>query len=117
MLAFEPESAVETVLRAGLRPRTPATIVDPALWRASLDEVRRRGYAIDDEQSEQGMRSIAAPIRDASGRVVASVGLAGPVQRLSNDVLARFTPFVVEAAQVISTRLGHRPTSRSVERS
>ena len=48
------------------------------------------------------------PIRDAEGRVVAAVGIAGPTQRLSEDVLARFAPLVVNTAHLISARLGYR---------
>jgi DNA-binding IclR family transcriptional regulator len=55
------------------------------------------------------MRGLAAPIRDASGTVIAAVGLAGPVQRLSKKNLRSFTPWVLHAAQAISTRLGYRP--------
>ncbi|HVB89218.1 MAG TPA: IclR family transcriptional regulator [Beijerinckiaceae bacterium] len=106
MLAFQPEESVAAVIRAGFEPRTPRTLVDPARWRAELVEVRRRGYAIEDEQSEQGMRSIAAPIRDSTRRVVASVGLAGPVQRLSDEAVLRFVPLITGAAATISTRLG-----------
>lgn len=116
MLAFEPPASAERVLRAGLNARTAATITDPDQWRRALEEVRRRGYAIDDEQSEEGMRSIAAPIRESGGRVMAAVGLAGPVQRLSNEVVDRFVPLVVGAAQTISARLGHRPSHSSFDR-
>ena len=116
MLAFEPEETVERVVKAGFQPRTAATLVDLKLWRRALEQVRSHGYAIDDEQSEAGMRSIAAPIREAGGRVIASVGLAGPVQRLSDDVLARFVPLVVETAATISARLGHRPRLETLKK-
>ena len=108
MLAFQRRDAVEAVLSERFRPRTPKTITDIAQLRAALAEVRERGYAREDEQSERGMRSIAAPIRDATGQAVAAVGMAGPVQRLSDEVLARFAPLVVETAHVISTRLGYK---------
>jgi DNA-binding IclR family transcriptional regulator len=116
MLAFEQDSAVDKVLRAGLRARTATTITDSLDWRRALEQVRERGYAFDDEQSELGMRSIAAPIREAGGRVVASVGLAGPVQRLSDDIVARITPLVVESAMAISERLGYRGPARFPDR-
>jgi len=74
----------------------------------ALEEVRQKGYAREDEQCEIGMRSLAAPIRDADGRVVAAVGVAGPTQRLSEDVMARFAPLVVNTANLISARLGYR---------
>ncbi len=108
MLAFQQGDVVESVLAERFRPRTPRTITDTAELRAALADVRSLGYAREDEQSERGMRSIAAPIRDAAGQAVAAVGMAGPVQRLSDEVLARFAPLVVETAHVISTRLGYK---------
>ena len=108
MLAFQPREQVEKVLAEKFRARTPRTVTDIATLRAALKEVRTLGYAREDEQSERGMRSVAAPIRDASGNAVAAVGMAGPVQRLSDEVLARFAPLVVETAHVISTRLGYK---------
>jgi IclR family KDG regulon transcriptional repressor len=108
MLAFQPREMVEAVLGEKFRPRTPKTVVDPARLRAALDDVRSLGFAREDEQSERGMRSIAAPIRDATGHAVAAVGMAGPTQRLSDEVLAKFAPLVVETAHVISTRLGYK---------
>ncbi len=107
MAAFLPPDAIDAMLAEEFRPCTPATIVDPAALRAALEEVRQRGYAREDEQSERGMRSIAAPIRDAAGHVVAAVGMAGPTQRLSDETLERYAPMVVETAHVISMRLGY----------
>lgn len=108
MLAFRPEPEVEALLRKGFKPRTPKTITDREGLRAALAEVRRVGFAREDEQSELGMRSIAAPIRDATGEVIAAVGMAGPLQRLSDKVLAGIAPQVAETAGVISTRLGYK---------
>ena len=108
MLAFQPREQVEKVLAEKFRARTPKTVTDVATLRAALKDVRTLGYAREDEQSERGMRSIAAPIRDATGQAVAAVGMAGPAQRLSDEVLARFAPLVVETAHVISTRLGYK---------
>ncbi len=108
MLAFQPREQVEKVLAEKFRARTPKTVTDVATLRAALKDVRTLGYAREDEQSERGMRSIAAPIRDATGQAVAAVGMAGPAQRLSDEVLARFAPLVVETALVISTRLGYK---------
>jgi DNA-binding IclR family transcriptional regulator len=70
--------------------------------------VRQRGCAIEDEESELGMRCIAAPIRNDAGEVVASVGMAGPVTRLSKKSIAAFIPHVIETAGHISARLGYR---------
>jgi IclR family transcriptional regulator, KDG regulon repressor len=74
-----------------------------------LDEVRACGYAIEDELSEEGMRAIAAPLHNSAGDVVAAIGIAGPVQRLLDGVLAAHVPKVVETSRIISARLGYRP--------
>ena len=108
MLAFQDEVVIERLLGGELLPRTAKTETDPAQLRKALARVRKTGYALEDEQCEAGMRSLAAPIRDAEGRVVAAVGIAGPRQRLSEDVMETFAPQVVETAQIISARLGYR---------
>jgi DNA-binding IclR family transcriptional regulator len=108
MLAFQAPPLVEEIIRQGLRPRTPKTKTSADELRAALDRVRRDGYAVEDEESEAGMRSVAAPIRNASGDVVAAIGVAGPVQRLSDATLAAFAPKVVQAAETVSLRLGYR---------
>jgi IclR family KDG regulon transcriptional repressor len=111
MLAFQPAEEIEHVIRAGLPPRTPQTITDPAALKKALEIVRQRGCAIEDEESEIGMRCIAAPVRDDSGNVIAAIGLAGPVSRLSKKALTAFIPHVIETAAAISARLGFRQHS------
>jgi IclR family KDG regulon transcriptional repressor len=107
MLAYQPDDVVNEALGRRLVPRTPKTIIDAQQIRAALDDVRAHGYATEDEQSELGMRSVAAPIRNANGRVVAAIGLAGPMQRISDEALATFAPLVADAARTISARLGY----------
>jgi IclR family KDG regulon transcriptional repressor len=111
MLAFQPPALIDEIVRRGLKPRTPKTRTSAQEFRAALDRVRRDGYAIEDEESEAGMRSVAAPIRNGAGEVVAAVGLAGPVQRLSDETLARYAPEVVHAAEIISVRIGYRSSA------
>jgi len=108
MLAFQDEAMIEAILGGNLVRRTAKTETDPAQLRKALARVRKSGYAQEDEQCEAGMRSLAAPIRDAEGRVVAAVGVAGPRQRLTEDVLEKFAPQVIETARAVSSRLGYR---------
>jgi DNA-binding IclR family transcriptional regulator len=70
--------------------------------------VRQRGCAVEDEESEVGVRCVAAPVRNDAGEVVAAVGVAGPVSRLSKKALGAFMPHVIRTAQAISAALGHR---------
>ena len=108
ILAFQPQETIDALLADPMAPRTSKTNTDPRQLRKALEEVRKLGYAREDEQSELGMRSIAAPIRNDNGQVVAAVGVAGPIQRISDEVLASYAPLVLETARVISTRLGYK---------
>jgi len=108
ILAFQPPEVVDDVIRAGLPARTPQTVTDADKLRRVLEGVRQRGCAIEDEESELGMRCIAAPLRNDTGEVVAAIGLAGPVSRLSKKALATYLPHVIETATAISARLGYR---------
>jgi DNA-binding IclR family transcriptional regulator len=108
ILAYQSPEVIEQVVRDGLAARTPQTITDPLALKKVLEGVRARGCAIEDEESELGMRCIAAPLRNDAGEVVAAIGLAGPVSRLSKKALTTFVPHVIETAAAISARLGHR---------
>jgi len=108
ILAWQPPEVVERLVRDGLAARTPQTVTDPQALRKVLDGVRARGCAIEDEESELGMRCIAAPLRNDAGEVVAAIGVAGPVSRLSKKAVAAYVPHVIETAAAISARLGHR---------
>ena len=73
LLAGIPEA--ERRLR-DLAPLTPHTVTDPATFARVLAEVREQGYALVEEELEEGLRSIAVPVRDRTGRVVAAVNVA-----------------------------------------
>jgi DNA-binding IclR family transcriptional regulator len=87
---------------------TENTITDPQAFRKHLREVAKLGYAVDNEELERGVRSVAAPVRDYSHRVVAGIGLSGPVSRFSMERIDKeLVPLVKEAATKISHRLGY----------
>jgi len=113
MLAYQGSAAIEEVIRSGLPARTPQTITDGERLKKALELVRHRGCAIEDEESEPGMRCIAAPIRNDAGEVVAAMGIAGPVSRLTKKALTGLAPHVVETAAAISARLGYRARAAS----
>ena len=108
MLAYAAPAVVAEVLKEGLSPRTAKTITNAAAFKRVLEEVRVAGYAIDDEESEDGMRCLAAPVRDISGKVIAAVGLAGPTQRLPKKDLRAKAPEVGAPGEAVSMRLGWR---------
>lgn len=107
LLAYKSAEMVDSITVAGLVAYTPKTIVDAAMLAADLAQVRARGYAFDDEETEIGLRAIAAPIRDNTGEVVAAISVAGPSQRMTKKVMLSYAPRVVAAAESISARLGY----------
>jgi DNA-binding IclR family transcriptional regulator len=108
LIAFQPESVIERIIKGGLERRTPRTITDPVALREELAAIRARGYATDTEEYELGVSSIAAPIRDDSGHSVAAVGVTAPSQRLQKPQLLSLAGPVTAAARAISLRLGAR---------
>jgi DNA-binding IclR family transcriptional regulator len=105
--AFNPGFA-EAIFAAGLRRRTRYTVVDPGRLRAILDEVRERGYAFTVEEAEEGLSSIAAPVRaDVAGqaRAIAAVSVVGPSSRVRRDGVAQIALRAQRAARVIEERL------------
>jgi DNA-binding IclR family transcriptional regulator len=103
---MNPESRVE-ILSRPLAAYTSQTITDPAALHAALIEVSDQGYAISNEEFEEGLVAIAAPIRDHSGQVIASVSISGPTYRMDSEKLAEYTTPLLEAARNISGQLGY----------
>jgi IclR family KDG regulon transcriptional repressor len=108
LLAFLPPDQLERVLRNWkMEAKTPHTITDVAALRDDLAVARRRGYAVNRRESEVGIISVAAPIRDVSGRAVAAVSVAGPAERLEPHEL-KVAQATIECAALTSRRLGYR---------
>jgi IclR family transcriptional regulator, KDG regulon repressor len=115
LLAHAPAAVVEQVIAAGLPAFTPHTITEPAALHAHLADVRRHGYALNLEESELGLVSVAAPVRDHSGTVVAGPSVAGPSQRLAAAALPGLIARTVETAEEVSRRMGYRQGDESLE--
>jgi IclR family transcriptional regulator, KDG regulon repressor len=109
IFGYASDETVDRLLSEPFVQRTPKTVVDPKELRAIFKGVRERGYAIEDEESEPGIRCIAAPVHGADGSVIGAVGIAGPSQRLSLEALENLQKPLVEAVRAISRRLGHLP--------
>ena len=106
LLAFQPEEEIARIVARGLPASAPNTVVDGKSLRRELELVRTRSYAVDDEESEVGLRSIAAPIRNDSGSVIAAISIAGPVHRMTRKTLLGWVREMVAAADAVSQRLG-----------
>jgi DNA-binding IclR family transcriptional regulator len=106
LLAFsEPHEIDEALDGARLPKLTPETITDKRDLRRQLREIRARGYAISDGEADVGVRGVAAPIIDTSGRVAAGLSVAGPAFRLGDDRLSEVISEVTTAARTIGERL------------
>jgi IclR family transcriptional regulator, KDG regulon repressor len=112
LLAHRPEPEREAFLARGPFPRlTPHTIVEPSVLRDELLTVRARGWAEAVDEREIGVASLAAPIRDVHGEVVAAISIGAPVARFGAAPRRRHAPALVEAGEAISRRLGWSPES------
>jgi len=108
LLAYLPSDVVTGILRRfGLSSRTPRTITDTKVFLDELAKTRERGFALDDEEQEEGVRCLAVPVRDASGQVVASLSVSGPVTRLNDEHVGAVIPELVDCGAKLSTRLGY----------
>lgn len=107
LLAQLDDDALNRVLDGWeLKPKTDRTITDHASLRRRLKEIRRLGYALNEGESEAGVLSVAAPIRDRNRAVVAAVSVAGRESRLGGDILG-LAQSVLKAAAVSSHQLGY----------
>jgi IclR family transcriptional regulator, KDG regulon repressor len=97
---------VEIVTTHGLASYTRNTITDLAQLEAELERIRIQGYAIDDEEYDEGLRCIGAGVRDHSGRVVSALGIGGPVTRITPERVEALAQLVMTAANGLSRRLG-----------
>jgi len=109
VMAFLSQDACDDLLaRIPLKRNTRRTIVKPSAIRMDLMRVRHLGYAIDDEEFEEGLRCVSAPIFNHQGHVVASLSMAAPVFRMRKERVPQVARLVMAAAQGLSDDLGHR---------
>lgn len=107
ILAFLPEERIHWVIdQRGLPRFTDTTITDREELLAHLKEIRSRGYSIDDEEHEEGIKCAAAPILNSRGEVVAGISVAGPIMRVNDNNIDQIAQHVLQAAQDISRSLG-----------
>jgi DNA-binding IclR family transcriptional regulator len=106
LLAHAPE-AVQTQVLAQRLPRfTPATRTDAAWIAADLQRIRARGYLLTTDEVVAGAATVAAPVRDASGQVVAVLSVSAPTMRMRPPRPRALLPMVLDAASKLSRTLG-----------
>ncbi|MCI2393789.1 HTH-type transcriptional regulator BhcR [Aliiroseovarius sediminis] len=85
---------------------TDKTITQPLALKDELIGIREKGWAFDDEEKAEGMRCIAAPIKDIYGEAIAGISISGPTQRIPESAVDRIGTLVADAAARVSRGLG-----------
>ena len=107
-LAYLPRQAQDLLVsQITFTRHTHHTIDSEGRLKVELARIRRRGFSINDEEVEQGVRCIAAPIFDGKTRVIATLGITGPVFRMTRDRLPELARIVVSVANALSIELGY----------
>jgi IclR family transcriptional regulator, KDG regulon repressor len=109
MLSAMPETE-RALLLQGMRlsQQTPNTITSLPGLLEELQRVRERGYAMDDEENEPGIRCLAAPVYNHHGEVSYAISISGPLDQITAERIDELANEVVRAARELSWRLGYR---------
>lgn len=113
MLAFSPKERIREVMEVGLSRMTDKTITDPEKFLSELEKVRQQGYAFNDEEFESGLRSVAVPIFNFQGDMVAAIHVSIPSVRFALEKVEFYGERLKQVAEEISGKLGHYVRSSS----
>jgi DNA-binding IclR family transcriptional regulator len=109
MLAWLPDREVDDILlRHGLPRLTPNTITTPAELKVEMQSIRRRGYSIDNEEVEEGVRCVGAAVLDHAARPIAAISVSAPSFRFPPDKVDVVAALVSQVAQELSKESGYR---------
>jgi DNA-binding IclR family transcriptional regulator len=107
MLAFKSAEFAEPILAAPMRRYSPRTIVTRAALEAELAAIRKRGYAVDNEEMEEGVRCLAVPIFDRRHECVGAMSVSGPTTRMTTERVQKLAPTALGFADELSRQLGY----------
>jgi IclR family KDG regulon transcriptional repressor len=109
-LAHLSDSELDTLIKEkGLKKRTKNTITDPEKLKQHLKVIRQQGYAVDDEENEEGIRCVGAPIFNQRGQVIAAISISGPTVRITQKIIQQtLRKEVIQKALDISREMGYQ---------
>jgi len=108
MLAHLPQKDRDDILNGLQFPSlTKNTITDPSLFHSQLEEVYKRGYAIDDEENEVGIRCIGVPLFDHAGKLAGAVSISGWTITMTPERLPQLATILQDTCRTISNELGY----------
>jgi DNA-binding IclR family transcriptional regulator len=109
LLAYQSEELSKQIARtSGFHRFTRHTITSLANLKKELEGIREEGYALEQEESVEGLHGVAGPVFDHTGRVVAAFGVVGPATRITPASLPEIVRLVCATSEQISFRLGYR---------
>lgn len=106
LAALSDDAVAQKLHRVGMPRLTERTMVDPDALLADLALIRKRGWAIDDEEQAEGMRCVGSAIYNEHGEVIGAVSISGPTVRVTEERLGELGPMVKRAAAEITERVG-----------
>ncbi|MCK5418474.1 MAG: IclR family transcriptional regulator [Desulfobacterales bacterium] len=110
LLAYQDDAFVDAMIKnVGLVALTENTITDPVRLKNELKLIKSRGFAYSDSEVDYGARAAAAPVFDSKGGLAAGISVAGPRDRINDEMIKHLTEMVTECARKISYDLGYRP--------
>ncbi len=114
IMAFLPEDrAAEIIRRTRFERFTTRTIASADALRTEMEKTRRRGYAVDDEELEEGLRCIAVPLLDAQRLPVAAISVSGPSFRVTAQKLPTIANHLLQCVRGISADMGYSSAARA----
>jgi len=109
MLAELPDAEVNDIVRRwGLKAITAKTITTAAALRTELKAIRSRGYAIDNEEKEEGLRCVSASVRGHSGKLLSAISVSGPAFRITKERIPEIGQVVMRIANDLSAEFGYQ---------
>lgn len=109
---MDEEKARAIVKEKGLRRATAHTITDEKVLFENISKIREQGYAVDNEEIQAGLKCVAAPVYDHTGKVIAAISVSGLKEYFKQQRIYLKIQSVVQAAQAISADLGYRGTAK-----
>lgn len=106
LLSFNP-AFIQPTIAKGLLQRAPNTITCVEKLKKELEEIRKAGYSISNNENELGLYGIAAPIQSYTGQTIAALNMVGPVSYMQGHQRQEIIQHVVKTAQLISKELGY----------
>jgi DNA-binding IclR family transcriptional regulator len=112
LLAYRHPKEIKAIInKKNLHRYTSKTIIDPEELEKNLIEIKRRGFAFCDEELEEGVKAISAPVKNINEEVIASITVTGLSKRISKNNMEKHTTILMNSSQKLSEMLGYKKKS------